>query len=92
MNVTFQLSLGRFPAVIDGADSIRNMKKKIRFATPPVAHVNFNLFRVNYDGAYLSDESKTVLSYGIAEGAVLHFVKKSTCPAAAFDSEKKTDE
>lgn len=92
IDATIQLSLGRFAVSLSSQDSIRAAKKKIRFALPEVAHVNLNLFHLNYNGTYLSDESKTVEAYGITNGAVLHFIKKATCPAAALDTEKKADE
>lgn len=92
LNVTIQLSLGRFAVSVDPNDTVRAAKKKIRFTCPQVAQVNFNLFHINYNGSYITDESKTVASYFVEEGSVLHFVKKTTCPAAALDTEKKAEE
>lgn len=92
IQATVQLSLGRFAVALDPADSVRAAKKKIRFSVPEIAHVGLNAFHINYEGAYLTDESKTIASYGIRDGAVLFFVKKITCPAAALDTEKKVDE
>lgn len=90
--VFFQLSLGRFEAVVDLNDTVRAAKKKFRFAVPQVSHVNLNSFHINLDGAYFTDESKTLASYRVESGATLHLVKKATCPAAAVDTEKKVDE
>jgi hypothetical protein len=92
VTVFFQLSLGRFEATIDLNDTVRAAKKKFRFAVPQVAHVNLNSFHLNYNGAYFTDESKTLASYHVENGTTLHLVKKLTCPAAAVDTEKKVDE
>lgn len=92
LSVYFQLSLGRFELKVDRNDTVRDAKKKFRFSIPQVAHVNFNSFHVNYAGAYFTDESKTLASYNVEDGATLHLIKKVTCAAAAVDTEKKAEE
>jgi hypothetical protein len=44
------------------------------------------------DGAYLTDDSKTLADCAVATGATLHMVKKAACAAAAEDTEKKVEE
>eukprot|EP00331_Platyophrya_macrostoma_P007186 CAMPEP_0176414508 /NCGR_PEP_ID=MMETSP0127-20121128/5294_1 /TAXON_ID=938130 /ORGANISM="Platyophrya macrostoma, Strain WH" /LENGTH=97 /DNA_ID=CAMNT_0017794409 /DNA_START=46 /DNA_END=339 /DNA_ORIENTATION=- len=90
--VLIQLSLGRFPVVVDPNDTIRAAKKKFRFSLPIISQVNPNTFHLYYNGAYLTDESKTVASYQISKDATLYYIKKTACPAAAVDTEKKVEE
>lgn len=92
IDATIQLSFGRFPVSLEEADTIKQVKTKIRQTYQNIAHVNLDEFRVNVGGNYLSDESKTVAEVAIQSGDVLHFVKKAACPAAALDTEKKSDD
>ena len=79
IEVTFQLSLGRFPLLISDEDTVRDAKKKLRTAFPrQLLQVNINAFRLNNRGKYLSDESLKLKDAGILAGDVLHFVKKSS--------------
>ena len=93
LEVSFQLSLGRFPLLVNESDSIRDIKTKLRASFPSeLLQVNINAFRLNVDGRYLSDESAKVKDSGIAPGAVLHFVKKAACARAQLDTEVPVDE
>lgn len=92
IDVSVQLSLGRFAVSLDDADQVKAAKKKIRAAVPQLSHVNLNSFRVNVNGTYLSDESKSLKEAGVKAGDVLHFVKKSASPNAALDTEKKSED
>jgi hypothetical protein len=88
LTVSVQLSLGRFAVSADDADTIKALKTKLRTTVPSFPQINFKAYRFNAAGVYLSDESKTLKELEIADGAVLHAVKKSTCPRAAIDTEK----
>ena len=93
LDVTIQLSLGRFAVQVDENDSVKAMKKKLRAALPIISHVSLNGFHVLLPGGdYITDESKTVAASGIASTSVLYFIKKTSCPAAAVDTEKKAEE
>ena len=91
--VSFQLSLGRFPLVVSDEETVREVKRKLRttFASQ-LLQVNMNAFRLNVNGQYLSDESKKLKDAGVNEGNVLHFVKKNACAAATLDTEVPADE
>lgn len=93
VEVSVQLSLGRFPLLLHEEDTIRAVKAKLRttYATK-LLQVNVNAFRVNVNGKYLSDESKKVKDLSIAAGDVLHFVKKHACAYATLDTEVPADE
>lgn len=88
LNFSVQLSLGRFAVTADANDTLKALKTAIRVQVAALNHVNFKLYRFNLAGAYLSDESKTLNEVGVGEGAILHALKKSTCPRAAVDTEK----
>ena len=90
--MTLQCSLGRFPVSVAEHETIHIVKQNIRKTVPQMSHVNLKAFRINVNGQYLSDESKTVQALSINNGDVLHLVKKTVCPKAALDTEKKTDE
>lgn len=92
ISVSFQTSLGRFSISADENISVRDFKRKCRMEVPAVSHVNFNSFRANVNGSYLSDDSKSLVSYGVRSGDTIHLVKKSVCPNASVDTEKKADE
>ena len=95
IDVSFQLSLGRFPLVVSDEETIREAKRKLRttFASQ-LLQVNMNAFRLNVNGQYLSDESKKFkdLTNVVNSGDVLHLVKKNSCAAAALDTEVPADE
>ena len=93
VDVTIQLSLGRFAAQVDENDSVKVMKKKLRAALPVISHVSLNGFHILLpNGEYITDESKSVAASGITSNSVLFFIKKTACPAAAIDTEKKAEE
>jgi uncharacterized ubiquitin-like protein YukD len=93
IEISFQLSLGRFPMLVNEDESVRDIKKKLRTSFPrELLQVNINAFRINVNGKYLSDESKKLKDVGIHGGDVLHFVKKSACANAQLDTEVPADE
>jgi hypothetical protein len=93
LDVTIQLSIGRFAAQLDENDTVKAMKKKLRTALPVISHVSLAGFHILLpSGEYITDESKTVATSGITPNSVLFFIKKSACPAAAVDTERKTEE
>ena len=91
-NASLQLSLGRFPVVVEPTDTIKQAKRKFRQSISALQHLPLGGFRIKVGGTFLSDESKTVDQWGLQEGDVLHFVKKTCCVAAAVDTEKKAEE
>jgi hypothetical protein len=93
IDISVQLSLGRFVVSVSEDDTLHQVKTNMRTKIPELLQVNLKNFRfVTSDGTYLSDDSKTVRSYGIAAGDTLHAIKKSASPAAAVDLEKPADE
>lgn len=92
LQISVQLSLGRFPTIVEETDSVKVMKAKVRKNIQEISHVNLNGFRANVRGVYLSDESKSLKDWGVKAGDVIHFVKKTACPNAALDTEKKADD
>ena len=91
-DVTAQLSLGRFPVHVEPTETLYAVKAKLRTTIPQLLQVNFKAFRFFVNGAFLTDDTKTVADWGIKDGDVLHLVKKTTCPNAAVDTEKPADE
>lgn len=87
--VSFQLSLGRFPVQVKENDTVREVKKKLRVNyASQLLQVNINAFRLNVNGRYLSDESQTLKACSISNGDVLHFVKKTNfVPKSLIDTE-----
>lgn len=93
IEVSFQLSLGRFILAVNEEDTIRDVKKKLRIAYPSkLLQVNINAFRLNVNGRYLSDESQKVKACGVNAGDIFHFVKKNSCPNATLDTEVPVEE
>jgi hypothetical protein len=93
IEITVQLSLGRFPLLVSDDETIRETKKKLRTVFPrELLQVNINAFRLNNRGKYLSDESLKLKDAGILAGDVLHLVKKNACAAATLDTEVPADE
>ncbi len=95
IEVSFQLSLGRFTVLANDGDSLRDLKKKLRLQyASQLLQVNVNQFRLcqGSSGKYFSDESAKVKDSGINNGDVLHFVKKNACAAAQLDTEEPVDE
>jgi uncharacterized ubiquitin-like protein YukD len=93
VDVSIQVSLGRFPLAVAEDATLHQVKNQLRTTVPQLLQVNVKAFRfVTNRGEYLTDDSKTVAQVGIASGDVLHLVKKNVSPAAAVDSEKPADE
>lgn len=93
IEVSFQLSLGRFPMLVNEDESIRDIKKKLRTSFPrELLQVNINAFRFNVNGKYLSDESMKLKDVGVNANDVIHFVKKNACANAQLDTEVPSDE
>ena len=92
IDISVQLSLGRIPVTVDDADSVRDIKKKLRLSCDAISHVPIGKYRFNANGTYVSDESKPLKDYGIVAGTTLHLVKKSACPAAKVNTERPVDE
>lgn len=93
IGVTFQLSLGRFPFQADENATLHQVKAAFRVGVPGLVQVNLKAFRVvTSNGDYLSDDSKSLSSYGVKDGDVLHLVKKNVSPAATVDTEKPAEE
>ncbi len=93
IDVTVQLSLGRFEFKADENATLHATKNAIRVGIPSLIQVNLKTFRiVTSTGAYLSDESKSLAFYGVQNGETLHLIKKSASPAATLDLEKPAEE
>jgi hypothetical protein len=92
VDVTVQLSLGRFPVCLEPSESLHSVKNKLRTTIPALLQVNMKAFRFMRDDAYLTDDSKTVKEVGVKTGDTLHLIKKTASPNATEDSEKIADE
>jgi hypothetical protein len=93
IDISLQLSLGRFPLTLSEETTVRETKKKLRTVfVRQLLQVNINAFRLNVGGRYLSDESQKLKDAGVKDGDVLFFVKKSAAAAAALDTEVPVDD
>lgn len=92
VNVYVQLSSGRYPVTLNVGDSLHLVRTHIRNVVPEINHVNLKDFRFNVNGVFLTDDSKTVQGSGITDGQTLVLVRKTSCPNAGLDTEKKADE